>query len=340
MRKFRGAIWLGALAMGIFGFAHANTIDYDLNQASRTLKDITSGLSRLRPGDVATYNRLSGKLTKAAKHLEATQSKSHPNFQSAVQQWSDLQAKMASIAEAWNAAAQASAPPPAPTHQPSQPAPQTQPAQAAQAPQPSQPTQAPPAPQQEPYVEPVNLDPLMDKYQRRNLPKLEDDPSPEAAKAWAQHMQALQTTHLTADLATIEQALQSGAASQEDARRVRLWISDNFQRTIAENIRLQTQKHEGLIQSMMYSVDLIGSIADDDKNGAYRVAGPIHGPNNKVRLETAIRAGAVLATFQEVFGTEVPNLEARVAKLQAARARIDELEPLANEQKQDARQRA
>ncbi|MCP5091942.1 MAG: hypothetical protein GY949_13565, partial [Gammaproteobacteria bacterium] len=79
--KFRHRyLILGLAVMLGISATQAQTIDYDLNQATRTIKDVGNGLERLRPGDVATYNRLSAKLTKAGKHLESTQSNSHPDF--------------------------------------------------------------------------------------------------------------------------------------------------------------------------------------------------------------------------------------------------------------------
>ncbi|MCP5093842.1 MAG: hypothetical protein GY949_23305, partial [Gammaproteobacteria bacterium] len=293
----------------------AQTIDYDLNQATRTIKDAGNGLERLRPGDVATYNRLSAKLTKAGKHLESTQSNSHPDYAAAVQRWGELQAQMAAIAQEWQAAQQ-QAQPAAAAQQQAQPAAAAQPAPAAA----------------EAKVEPVNLDPLTTKYKRANLPKFPDAAAPDQARTWALHMRGLQTTTLQADLATIESALSSGAASQSDADRVRQWISDMFQDNIQQTVQQQSQANEGIISSMNYSADLINGVADGDMNGAYRFAGGDNFQNNATRLDNALRAGAVATIFDEVFGTSNPTRADQLKKIQAARTRLDELAPLAAEQ--------
>ena len=312
--------------------AFAQTIDYDLNQATRTIRDVDSGLQRLRPGDVATYNRLSAKMTKAADHLKATQSQSHPDFEAAVKRWSELQTQMAAIAQQWNAAAAqqqaqqaatqaAPAPAPAPAAQQPTPAPAPAPAPGAQ--------QAAP---QAASVEPVNLDPIMDKYQRQNLPKLADTATPDEARAWAEHMRSLQTTTLEEDIATIDAALSSGAASKPDADRVRQWISDQFQNSISRTIRDQVLKPDGTIASMKYVAELINGVEDGDMNGAYRFAGDMKYENNATRLDAAIQAGAVADVFDEVFGTDNPDRAEKVANLKAARKRLDELKPVADEQ--------
>lgn len=305
---------------------HAQTIDYDLNQATRSIKDVSDGLDRLRPGDVSNYNRLSGKLTKAAGHLESTQSKDHPDFAAAVQRWGELQARMATIAQEWQAAAaaqQAAAPPPPAPAQPQQqaaPQPAAAPAPAGAA--------APPKPQ----VEAVNLDPLMDKYQRNNLPELSESATAEEARSWAMHMKSLQTTTLEADLATIESALSSGAASESDATRVRNWISNMFQDNIQRTVQQEVLSNEGTIKSMVYSADLINGVAEGDQNGAYRFAAEDKYENNASRLDNALRAGAVAEVFDEVLGTSSPERAAILDNLRAARSKLDTLRPLAEKQ--------
>ncbi|MEW8561931.1 MAG: hypothetical protein AB2541_07490 [Candidatus Thiodiazotropha sp.] len=287
-------------------------MDADLNLATRTINEVSKGLERLRPGDVSNYNRLSGKLNKAAKYLESTKSKSLPEFAAAVKRWGELQSRMAEIATAWNAAQQkaqaaASLPPPA----------------ARQAPAPAQAM---------PAVEPVDLDPLMTKYQRSALPRLAESATPEQARVWAEHMKALQTTQLQSDLATIDSALASGTASQSDAERVRRWISEMFQDNIKRTVARQIQINEGIIDSMLYSSDLINDVKLDDKNGAYRFAGDDKLENNRMRLDNALRAGAVAAVFDEVFGGGNPVRAGKLNRIESARARLDELAPVAAQQ--------
>ena len=328
--KFRRPYLILSLAVMLgLSAAQAQTIDYDLNQATRTIRDVGNGLERLRPGDVATYNRLSAKLTKAGKHLENTQSSSHPDYAAAVQRWGELQALMAAIAQEWQAAQREAAAP-----QQAQPAAagrQQAPPQAKPAPAPAPAAQSVPAAAKT-RVEPVDLDPLMNKYQRGNLPKFPDAATPDQARTWALHMKGLQTTTLQADLASIESALSSGAATQADADRVRRWISDMFQNNIKQTVQQQVQANEGIIAGMIYSADLINGVADGDMNGAYRFAGGDKLQNNAARLDNALRAGTVAAVFDEVFGTSNPVRADQLGKIQAARARLDELAPLAAEQ--------
>ena len=178
------------------GSAQVSAMDADLNLANRTMSQVGKGLERLRPGDVSKYNRLSSKLNKAAKHLESTQSKNLPEYAAAVKRWGELQAQMAEIAKVWNAAiqqaqAEANRAPPSTRQSPTQ-----NQAQATQQTQPDS-NRTPPTARQslaqtkaqvKPKAEPVDLDPLMTKYQRSNLPKLSDTASASQAREWAEHM--------------------------------------------------------------------------------------------------------------------------------------------------------
>ncbi|MEW8429918.1 MAG: hypothetical protein G8D61_09410 [gamma proteobacterium symbiont of Ctena orbiculata] len=306
----------------------AQAMDADLNLATRALNDVSKGLERLRPGDVSNYNRLSAKLNKAAIYLESTTSKSLPEFTAAVKRWGELQTRMADIAKAWNASQQqaqaASRPPPVGRQTPAQ-------SQAASRPPPAA-RRTPVQSQAAAVVEPVDLDPLMTKYQRSELPKLAESASPEQARVWAEHMKALQTTQLQSDLASIDSALASGAASQPDADRVRRWISEMFQDNIKQTIQQRIQLNQGIIESMLYSSDLINAVKLDDRNGAYRFAGDDKLENNRMRLDNALRAGAVAAVFDEVFGGGDPARAAKLQRIESARARLDELAPVASEQ--------
>jgi len=351
-KSYRWLFWIVIFSSALIiqtSSVQAETMDYDLNQASRLVKAVDGDLKRLREGDVAAYNRTSKKMEKAAKHLEATQSKSHAEYAPTIKHWGELQAQMADIATKWNTAV---------AQQQAQVAAQQQAAEAEQQRQQAQATaiaeqkaaataqqkakkveqqrQQDQAAAAKPQVEMVDLDPLMEKYQRQNLPKLNDDATASQAKVWAQQMLALQTTHMQADLKTIDEALQTGAASKNDADRVRYWISDSFQGTIKREVQDQMAKQRGMVKGIKHSVDLIHSIEDGDANGAYRVAGPIHGPNNKLLLENAIRSGEVVANYAEVYGeqsnTENAEIAALVTQIKSARNRIDELEPLAKKQ--------
>ncbi|MEW8626617.1 MAG: hypothetical protein AB2551_12755 [Candidatus Thiodiazotropha sp.] len=306
----------------------AQAMDADLNLATRTLKQVDNGLERLRPGDVPSYNRLSAKLNKAAKHLETTRSKSLPEYANAVKHWGALQARMVEIANDWNAQRQkaqaAQTPPASKSSTASKPPPVSKSPPASKSP----PSRAQPAP----TVEPVDLDPLMTKYQRNNLPKLPDTATAEQARTWAGHMKGLQTTQLQSDLATIDSALKSGAASKSDADRVRRWVSDIFQGNIKQTIRQQIQLNEGTIESMLYMADMINAVKPGDKNGAYRFAGDEKLQHNRMRLDNALRAGSVLVVFDELLGGGNTTRTEKLKRIESARIKLDELAPLAAEQ--------
>lgn len=84
----------------VTGIAHAQTMDYNLNQAKRTVDSITSGLERLQPNDVNGFNRLVEKLNKAGELLQTSESKSHPDFAPTAEKWLALQQQMGQIAAA------------------------------------------------------------------------------------------------------------------------------------------------------------------------------------------------------------------------------------------------
>jgi len=302
-------VWVFALVMSS---AHAQTMDYNLSQAARTVDSVATDLQRLQQNDINGFNRLSSKLNKAAQLLETTESKAHPDFTTTVKKWSVLQQQMAQIAVELQAA-QAQ-------HQQALAAQQEQ--LAAQ--EKSAPTKA--------AVEPVNLDLLMAKYERNALPKLVEQPSPQDARSWAVAMHELQTTHLQNDLATIAAAMESGAASSEDAKRVRFWITDSFQRTILEQTQQAAQQEENTIGSIMRIADLINRADEHDKNQAYRFAGDNNYERNRAFLENALRAGTVVRVYGEVFGTALIDRTAQINSLQSAREKLDVMRPLATQQ--------
>ena len=78
--------------------AQSQTMDYNLNRSIRDLESIAYGLSQLRENDVNGFNRLSTKLNNVAELLQGSESKSHPDFTEAVQQWAALQQRMAPMA--------------------------------------------------------------------------------------------------------------------------------------------------------------------------------------------------------------------------------------------------
>lgn len=311
--KLLQALWLVALcSMLQIGNANAQTMDYNLNQAKRSLDQISTGIQSLRQNDINGYNRLSSKLTKAAELLQGSESTEHPEFLPAVQRWQQLQQQMVQIASVMQAE-------------------QAKQQQARQ--QQQQASSSVEKTQEKAAVAPVNLDPLMTKYQRQSLPKLAADASTSDARDWAIHMRDLQTTLLQADLATIELALASGAASAEDARRVRLWISDNFQRTIAEQILAAVQTNDGVIVNGGHTAELILEIDASDKNRVYQFAGEANGKRNSDTLESAVHAGAVAQVFDEIIGSKTnPERVAILEQIKSARDRLSDLKPIAAEQ--------
>lgn len=295
---------LGTLCLATLG--HAATIDANLNIATRTLKEVSTGLDGLRPGDVSSYNRLSAKLTKSAELLQASESKAHPDFATSVATWQALQARMAAIASEWQAA-QA----------------QAQSAQPAAQPSASAPASAPPP------VAQIDLDPLMSKYERANLPQLPDSPTPEQADTWAEQVLALQTTQLAADLATIDEAVAAGAASSNDGNRVRRWISDIHQGAITERINLALQSGDGIIRSAAHTAELINAIGPEDRSKAYNFATGDNGTNNRARLDDALRAGEVANVLDRRFGKTNDDRHTLLESIANARNKLDELEPVA-----------
>ncbi|MCG7994599.1 MAG: hypothetical protein JAZ06_04155 [Candidatus Thiodiazotropha taylori] len=334
MSTVRGCVTGLSLILLAVLSAQVQAIDADLNLASRILKQVEQGLDRLRPGDVASYNRLSSKLNRAAKHLETTQSKSLPEYTNAVKHWGMLQARMVEIANNWNAQrqnAQAAQTPPASKSTSTNKSPaESKSAQVNKSPPANKPS--PGKIQPAPAVEPVDLDPLMTKYQRSNLPKLPDNATAEQARTWARQMKGLQTTQLQNDLASIDSALKSGAASKSDADRVRRWVSDIFQGNIKQTIRQKVQINEGTVESMLYMADMINAVKPGDKNGAYRFAGDEKLQNNRMRLDDALRAGSVLVVFDELFGGGSTTRADKLKRIESARTKLDELAPLAAEQ--------
>jgi len=296
------------------GSAQSQTMDYKLNQAKRSVAEIKAGLQGLRQNDVSAYNRLSAKLTKAAEQLKTTESRAHPDFSTTVQQWRDLQNQMAQIAASWQA----------PRNQQQKPASAQQQRQATTTTQQSAPVN--------PSVASTDLDSLMEKYKRQSHPVLAEKPTPEQAAAWAGKMRALQTTHLQSDLATIESAASSGAASPEDARRVRHWITTGFQRHIQERVDQEIQKNVSIIRGATITADLINGLDPTDMNKAYNFASGDNGRNNKATLEDGLRAAMVADVLSRVFGQGNTDLAEQIKRLKAARVRFTDMEVLAAEQ--------
>lgn len=300
--------------VAVTGSAHSQTMDYKLNQAKRSVAEIATGLQSLKKNDVSTYNRLSAKLTKAAEQLKTTESRTHPDFSTTVQQWRDLQKQMAQIGASWQASRNQ----------------QKKPATAQQQQQPAS-TRKQPTPADQ-SVASTNLDPLMEKYKRQSHPVLAEKPTPEQAATWAGEIRALQTTHLQRDLATIESATNSGAASPEDARRVRHWITTGFQDRIQERVNQEIKKNVSIIRGATITAELINGLDPTDMNKAYNFASGDNGQNNKATLDDGLRAALVADVLDRVFGQSNADLAEQVIKLKAARIRFSDMEILAAEQ--------
>ena len=303
------------------------TMDYNLSQAIRDINAITSGLNQLRENDINGFNRLSVKLNKAAELLQNSASKSHPNFQPAVQQWTALQQHMSQIALALQQAQQ----------QQQQQLAEQKAQQAAEIERKKQAKAAEEARAAEQAALQAQtlltvLNPMVARYSRESLPILVEAPSPEQAREWATTMHQLQTSQLEEDVATLDSLLATGAATEEDARRVKFWINDGSQRAIAEAVRDARLIEDGAIASMQYSAELINAADPANMNEAYRFAGGDKYENNKQRLNNALRAGAVVEIYNSVFGPAEQDSSALLGQISAALEKLEVLKPIADEQ--------
>ncbi len=327
IKSVRAFFSLVTLATVLFAsLSQAQTMDYNLNQAKRSLASITSGLERLKQNDVNGFNRLVEKFNKAGELLQTSESQSHPEFAPTVQQWTILQQQLSAIATAMQQA-QAQ----------QQQALQNQQTQQADTENKTQERLDKLAKQEELnriHANTLNeiLAPMKAKYNRASLPTLQDKPTSQQAQAWADSIRQLQTSQVKKDLAKIESLLAEGKTSDEDARQAKYWISDGSQGAITEKIRNARMVADGEMVSMEYSANLINSVDPNDQNVAYRFAGPETYDNNKQRLNDAIRAGQVTTIFNNVFGAADHDRAELLEKITLAIAKLDLLKPAADRQ--------
>jgi hypothetical protein len=328
------------------------TMDYNLSKAIRDIESIASGLQRLRENDVHGFNRLSTKLNQAAELLQGSESKGHPQFQPAAQQWTILQQQMAKIAVQLQQAqaqqqqqlAEQQAQRAAAVEQQKKERALQQQAEAqerakaiAEAEQKQQAkvaerNKAEQLAKQQEANKVTLLEPLKAKYNRQSLPALAEQPTPELAQEWATQIHALQTTTVQDDIARIDAWVASGDITEGAARNAKYWITDGAQIAVAERIRNARLQADGAIASMQYSAEMILAVESGDMNGAYRFAGADKYVNNQQRLDNAIRAGAVVDVYNRVFGNEMDNRAELVKLIVAARDKLDALKPMADEQ--------
>ncbi|MEM0912080.1 MAG: hypothetical protein AAGJ37_13955 [Pseudomonadota bacterium] len=260
-------------------FALAQQMDAQLNLAKRNLTQIESTLANLQTGDVASYNRISEKLTKTAELIKSSTSQSHPDYASSIQKWSAFQQQMVDIAQQWQQAQQN-----AQVAQQSQ----TQPAVSANASAAASNTTASSA---------VDADAILSKYQRQNRPKLANYPSPEDAKQWAASTKALQTTELAQDLAL----LNDPSVSKQDAQRVKRWIGGEFQSQINEDIQKEIQRFNSTEMNAVHLSKQILAIDENDTMKAYNFAKGDNGYANASTLNNGLIASAVGQALDEAF---------------------------------------
>ena len=255
--------------------AYAAPMDARLNMAKRLLIEIEQGIGAIKPGDVSRYNALSAKLTKTGDMLKQTESKSHPDYLPAIQQWGALQKAMVSTAQQWQSASESHA------ASPTRKTPKVASQRATQVAQVS--------------GDKVNPDQILERYQRSKRPKLAANATPEDARVWASALQKLRTTQLQQDLA----ALNSTGVSAADRDRVSRWISGTFQQQIAQDLRQALDQSQSAITMGLQLAQQIQGIPDDDKMRAYNFANGSNGANNAQTLENGMRSVMVARAIAE-----------------------------------------
>lgn len=334
------------------GVSQAQTMDYNLNQAKRSLASIASGLERLQQNDINGFNRLVNKFNKAGELLQTSESQSHPEFAPTVQQWTLLQQQLSVIASSLQQAQsqqqkalqdqQAKQAAEADKIKQDQAAQQRQLAEQRSKKQSdidnrSQARLDKLAKQKElDRVHQVTLNeilaPMKARYNRGSLPKLADKPTAQQAQEWANSLHQLQTKQMQQDLAKIETLLAEGKTNDEDARQAKYWISNGSQGAISEIINNARLVADGEIVSMEYSANLINAVDPNNQNEAYRFAGSANYTNNKQRLNNAIRAGQVVSIFNSVFGAADHDRTELLAKIKLAIEHLELLKPAADRQ--------
>lgn len=307
----------------------SQVMDYNLNQAIRSIEGLYKQFAILRQNDISGFNRLSDRMNKAAELLQGSESRSHPEFIQAAQRLSHLQEQMAQIGaelrqeqdRQQKLLAQQQAKAAADAERERQ-----EKAQAA----------AKLGEQrrlQENTTQTV-LNPIKAKYERSSLPAISETPTPEQAREWATAMHALRTTELQTDVATIDAVTADGSANAEDARMAKYWITDGSQRVIASNIRDARMKAEGWVISAGTFADMVNAVEPGDKNGAYRFAKDDLGTydRNLHHLDRALQAGEVILVYNDIFGEPAESQTEAINKIAAAREKLISLKPIADEQ--------
>lgn len=268
--------------------AIAASMDAQLNMAKRSVADIEKAIQTIKKGDIAQYNKLSAKLTKASEQLQATESKTHPDYLPTVQKWSAMREAMVDIAQQW----------------------QTAPSQSATAASSVQ-------------GNPLDTDAILAKYQRQNRPKLPEKPSPDEARKWAEKTQSLRNTELQADLALLNQA----SIDDNTKQRVANWISGSFQEQIVDDVRSAVMQNNGVIMTASQLAQQINAISADDKMRIFNFAQGENGKRNAETLSQGLRAGDIATTYNQVFSlADDPQRQQHLSVIDAASERFEKMQ--------------
>jgi len=316
--------------------AQSQTMDYNLNRSIRDLESIAYGLSQLRENDVNGLNRLSTKLNNVAELLQGSESKSHPDFTEAVQQWAALQQRMAPMALALQQAQE----------QQRELMAQQQVKEAEEADARKQASLAQEQKQAEQRAKLAAEIKQQSKAGAAGQTGLKEQSAQAAAditqrttarlaeQAKLIEQRAIHTTELQADVAKIDAIVAAGTASAEDARTAKMWITDGSQLEIESRIREARMKAEGCIISAGTFADMVNAVASDDKNGAYRFAKTDNGvyERNLNNLERALQAGDVVLVYNDIFGESENNQTEMLQVIASARNRLIDMKPIADQQ--------
>jgi len=279
---------------------YAQQMDAQLNLAKRNLVQIEKNLSSLKAGDVASYNRISEKLTKTAELIKASSSQAHPDYATSIEKWNAYQQQMVQIAQTWGSANQQNVVSSTSEEQTGA--------------QSSQPQSA--------GTRLVDADAILSKYQRQNRPKLAQYPSPEDARKWAEATKLLQTTELEKDL----KLLNDPSVSKQDANRVSRWIGGQFQTQINEDIQAAFQRFNGSALTAVNLSKQILAVDESDDMKAFNMANGAIGRENASTLNNGLIASAVGQALDETFPDLAnPNRLQEIEYIAKGQSRFDQM---------------
>ncbi len=307
-----------AITFGVVVDAGAEAYDANMSRAASLIGEVEAGIELVADHDVTTYNHLSGKLTKAGELLQASTTKEHPEYVPLVQRWSTAQQHMAAVAERWTTERAEAATAAAAGGAASQSAP---PAAAAN----SAPASAGP---------PVDANEIRGHYQRDSIPALPEFPTKDDVAVWVGHLQHLRDKVAPADLAAINQAVQSGRMSEVDGRNLHNDVKLRANQLIQDQIRDGRELIERPIREAVDQAWLISETPTDNPVRAYNFAGGDNGRRTTAVLDRGLAALESARYADTVFdGAEKPERQEQLESIRAGRARFAELVALAPEGK-------